>query len=441
MRLRLSLLVACLTWAAQTHAEDLKEIYQLAVAHDPTLQAAYAALQANRQALPQAIAQMLPNLSASFSTTGTSESDSINPLTPNGKYNTKAYGLTLNQPIFHSEFWAQLEQSRHQGKEAMASYLSSTQDLIIRVAKQYFAILAALDDLEFTRGQRKAFSREYEQAKQRFEVGLIAITDVETAKAKYDIAVADEISAQNAVANEYEKLREITGQSVSHVMIFPSYKKLNLTPPMPNEQETWVNTAYKQNWQIIAAQENAKKFKAAIGARVAGHFPTVDVQGNLQRSKSAPPFEDTAYAKSATLNVSIPLFASGAVIFRTQEAQARYDESLKQLEFQQRAAASQTRQAFRGVLTAISSVKALSQAVNSGESSLEAIKAAYDVGTRTIVDVLDAESNLLRAQRDHAKARYNYLLEGLLLKQAAGILTPQDLYEVNALISHAKNQE
>jgi outer membrane protein len=428
--------LVCFSAALNLHAEDLKQVYDIAVVSDPTVQAAYAAMQANKQQLPEAIAAMVPNLSANYSASAVKAGTvTASPLVFAGGYNSKEYTLTLAQPIYHPEQWAQVEQSRHVAKGAIATYYSASQELILRVAKQYFAILGAIDDLDFAKGQRKAFSREYEQAKQRFDVGLIAITDVETSKAKYDNAVAEEISAQNAVANQYEKLREITGVPILQVSLFPICNKISLVPPTPNEQETWVNTANIQNLDIIAAKETAQQFKAAIGAQAAGHFPKVDVQGNLQRNKQAPPFGDMTYNRSVTLNISVPIFSGGGTLFRTKEAQERYEESMKKLETTQRLTDSTTRQSFRGVLTAISSVEALAQAVISNQSALKATKAAYEVGTRTIVDVLNAESQLLNAQREHSKARYNYLLQGLQLKRAAGTLTASDLYAVNYLIT------
>lgn len=414
-------------------AEDLRQVYDLALAHDPTLQGAWASLQANQQALPEAIAQLAPQLSARYTTTGSASS-----LTSIGKRNATDYGLVLTQPLFHPEHWAQIEQARHIQKGAMATYLSATQKLIIRVASQYFSVLGAIDDLQFTQGQRIAFARELEQTQQRFAVGLIAITDVQDAKARHNSAIANEIAAQNAVFDEYEKLREITGQPLEALMRFETTKPLPLVPPSPNASEPWVHTSHLYNLDVMSAKENAAQYKAAIGTPIAGHFPKFDLQGNFERAKNPPPFAEALhYTRSLSLNVSLPLFQGGQLLFRTKEAKARYQEALSQLEASQRTADSNTRQAFRGVLTAISSVEALEQVVLSNKTALEATKAAYQVGTRTMVDVLDAESNVLSAQRDLAKARYRYILEGLNLKQAAGTLTTFDLFSVNQLI-HGK---
>ncbi len=425
-----------LCWTTPLAAENLTQVYRLAVQNDPTLQQAYAVMQANDQALPLAISQMVPNISASYQTTGTQSSQAIqNPFVENGGFNSQSYGITLTQPIYHPEHWSQLERSIHIVKGAEATYLSSAQTLIVEVAGQYFKILGSIDDLDYAKGQVKAFSREYEQAKQRFDVGLIAITDVETAKARYDNAVATEISANNEVANQYEHLREIVGRPIKEVAIFPISKSLPLLPPTPNQQEKWVETSHLYNLNVIAAKENATQLKAAIGTQAAGHFPKVDVQGNLQRQKTPAPFSDLVYSKSVSLNVSVPIFSGGSVVFRTREAAARYDEAMQILEEARRDADGNTREAFRGVLTAISRVQALAQAVVSSESSLKATKAAYEVGTRTIVDVLNAETQLLNAQREHSKARYDYLMQGLILKQQAGTLVSDDLYAVCALIT------
>lgn len=432
------LLFIAFCWTSATQAADLREVYLIAIENDPTIQAAFAALKANEQAVPQALAQMVPNISANYTTTGTDDNVAIF-----GDYNTKNYGITLTQPLFHPEHWAQFEQARHVLKGAKATYLSATQELIIRVASQYFAILGAIDDLSFTQSQRKAFARELEQSQQRFEVGLIAITAVQEAKARHDNAVANEIAAQNAVYDQYEKLREITGRPLPEgVTLFPITHPLSLIPPSPADAESWVASAHRYNLNVTAAKERAEQQKALIGFHASGHFPKFDFQANVQSNKGPPPFpfDVLAVQKSITLNVAFPLFAGGGTVFRTQEAAARYEEAMKLWEVAQRSADSATRQAYRGVLTAISGVEALAQAVVSNRSALDATQAAYDVGTRTMVDVLNAQSNLLAAEREHSKARYKYLLEGLKLKQASGILNMDDLCAVNALMVSKERQ-
>ncbi|HET9843237.1 MAG TPA: TolC family outer membrane protein, partial [Gammaproteobacteria bacterium] len=353
-----------------------------------------------------------------------------------GDYNTKNYGLNLTQPIYRPEHWSTLEQSRHTERQGLALYLAASQDLILRVSEQYFAILGAQDDLHFARAQRKAFAQQLEQTKQRFDVGLIAITDVHEAQARHDSAVAAEIAAENNLSDQFELLREIIGLPLVDIAELKVTDDVLLILPEPNNLEMWVETAQSHNLDIEAAREGALRAKGEVANRVTGHFPKVDVNASLARNKSAPPFDDLFTQKTINLTLAIPIFEGGGVTYRVREAESRFDEAIQRLDIQRRAVYSLTRQKFRGVLTQISQVRSLAQAVVSNESALRATKAAYEVGTRTVVDVLDAESNLLGAQRDYAKARYEYVLEGLRLKRAAGTLKAQDLYEVNLLLGH-----
>ncbi len=420
------LLLACFKTQA---ALDLKESYLLALQYDPQLAAQAKALKASEQSLPIAIARMLPALAGSYTTNSNDSS-----ITALGKHNTRSYGLNLIQPIYHPEHWSQTSQAYHIEKQAYAVYLGSIQDLVIRVSERYFAILGAQDDLKFAKGRRKAFARQLEQTQQRFDVGLIAITDVHEAKARHDNAVAQEISATNAVADEYERLREIIKIPVDDIEMFLRTQPLHLVPPNPKDQEAWVKTAHTQNLDVVAANENTLQLKSIIRSQAAGHFPTVDATMSAQRTKGLIPLETLTSNFSVGLNINVPIFQGGGVIFKTREARARYEEGMMRLEGTQRTADSITRQSFRGVMTRISEVKALNEAVKSNQSALTATKAAYEVGTRTIVDVLDAESDLLLAVRDHSVSRYNYLLEGLRLKRGAGTLTQDDLFAVNDII-------
>lgn len=414
------------------HADDLAQIYSLAQDNDPTLQAAYADFVANKQALPEAVASMVPHLSATYRTTGYNSNVSLRGF----DFNTRSYGFNLNLPLYRAELWAQLEQARHTVKAATANYMNANQSLIFRVAQQYFIILAATDDLNFNKAQRVTFARNYEQNKERQEVGLISITDVEDAKARYDRAVADEIISNNTLQNEYEILREMVGCPIEEVVPLPQTHTLHLIPPTPAAPEEWVCMAQDLSFDIQVAKETAEQYKAAIGTQTAGHLPSVDLLGQIQRQKGIPPFPFSAftYEKNLTLTINVPIFSGGGVLYKTREAMARYDQAMKKLDIQQRNTNSNVRQAYRSVLAAINSVTALAQVVVSNQGVVDATNASYEIGTRTMVDVLDAETRLLGAKRDHSKARYNYIMEGLRLKQATGILTPDDIIAVNDML-------
>jgi outer membrane protein len=424
--------LACilLTCSLNANSHTLLDIYKLALEYDPTIKAQENQMLANKQSVPQSIAAILPTISGSYQTTGTNTETFLG-----GHYNTQNYSLNLSQAIYRPDLWAQIEQSLHISRQALASYLSATQALIIRVSERYFAVLSAQDNLAFAKGQKKAFSRELEQTSQRFEVGLIPITDVHEAQARLDGAIAREVRALNGVSDEYEKLGEITGVPINEVTSFPNNKYLPLLPPAPNNQAAWVSSANAHNLDVITAKENSLQLKAAKAIQMAGHMPKVDVTAQTGRAISSPPFDSTNFSKSASLNLSVPIFNSGGVHYRVVESSYRHREGLDLLEKQRRSAVSLTRQAYRGVLTRISEVEALKQTVVSNSSALKATQAAYEVGTRTIVDVLDAQTNLLNAERELANSRYNYMLEGLKLKQAAGILKQDDLFEVDNIIN------
>ncbi len=423
-------LLSC--FSAPIQAEDLLTVYQLALRNDPTYLASEAEMRATNEVVPQAFSRLLPNLSATLSTTGND-----NELyAPQQRFNTHSYTVNLTQPIFHVDYFSQLKQSTYQKQVGIMTYALKKQQLILRVSQIYFDLLASLDDLQFAKSQHTAFSRELEQAQQRFDVGLVAVTEVHEAKAKRDRALASEVSAKNAVANNKEKLIEIIG--VDFPGLSPLQKEVNLHKPIPEDQTLWIDAALKHNIQLQIAQTNSTIARYTIFNARSGHMPTVDIQASTGKSKIAPSFipdnKEVYNSSQITLNLTVPLFEGGAVISRTREASARFDQANREVDFQIRTRTSETLQAFRSINSSISEVRALSQAVISNESALNATRAAYEVGTRTVLDVLAAETDLLSARRDYAQARYKYVLEGLNLKFEAGSLGEEDMIEVNQLL-------
>ena len=426
------LFFTCATNAA--YAVDLMEIYGHALDSDPQYRQVAATKRAVMEQRPQALAQLLPSLSFSANAfTNEQEIDSIfNPIDQQGKvtFGSHGYSLDLTQPLFRGDRIIRYLQAGNQIKQAGAELIAAEQDLILRTTTAYFEVLAAYDNLGFAEAEKKSLSRQLDQAKQRFDVGLTAITDVQEAQAGYDRAFAAEIEARNNVDNSTESLREITGAYFSGLATLG--ETMPLLSPQPEEIETWTGAALEQNLNVLAAQHAVDNARREIKRQQAGHLPTLDMVARHSLDETGGRFgsyESTTSSVGVQLNV--PIFQGGYVNSRVRETHERLNAELERLEQARRNAQRLTRQAYLGVISGISRVNALKQAVVSSETALQATEAGFEVGTRTAVDVVAAERATSQARRDYARARYDYLLDTLRLKQASGSLSAQDLSQVN----------
>lgn len=404
-------------------AHNLLEVYNIAVENDANLRAAESVRNTGLESSPKALASLFPTITGNYSISRTESG-----ITGLRDRNVDQMGLTLSQPIYQHDLWAGLKLANQQVKQAQATYAAAQQNLIIRVATQYFAVLNAQDTLKFATQQRIAFQRQLDQTKQRFDVGLIAITDVHEATARRDGAVADELGATNDLADEFEKLQEITKVRIDKISSVTD--KLPLAAPSPNKIEDWVAVAGKQNYALKAAYYAKQVARSEILRQNTGHMPQIQFQASLKRGGSTLSDGDFVN-KQAILQANMPIFAGGGTQAKVREATASYHRFQHLHDAQLRLTLSNTKQAFRGVLTQISQVDALKQAVRSNQSALNATEAAYEVGTRTIVDVLNSQTNLLNAERQHSQAKNKYIVEILRLKEAAGTLAPEDVKIVN----------
>lgn len=424
-------------------AVDLVEVYKLALDNDPEFAAAVSGNKAAQEFKPQARAGLLPNIALQASTAwndGRRKAQSrIGTVSGDRKFNTNSYGISLTQPVFRWDRWIQLEQADNRVKQANAELDAAAQDLIVRSAQRYFEVLAAEDNLEFRITTKEAFNSQYNQALQRFEVGLIAITDVEEAKAGFDLAVAEEIRARNALENAREALRELVGEY--YEQLAPLAGEVPLNPPDPNSPEQWVEKALAENRQVAAATFASKVAQEEISRRFSGHLPTLDlVAGRDYNAQSdSPRLTDLSvggpsrtYQDSIGLQLSLPIFSGGLTYSQTEQARYQYQQALDQLESARRGTYRQARQSFNGIIDSISGVAALRQAETSTRKALEATEAGFQVGTRTSVDVLNAQQRTFESQRDYKNAQYTYILGTLRLKQAAGTLSPDDLVPINS---------
>lgn len=414
-------------------AADLSDVYDMSLANDPQYKQAQSSFQATLETKPQARALLFPEVSLSANTASNDQDIDTANFGASGEvdFNSHGYSLDLKQPIFHYDRFLGLSQADSQIQQAQAELDFAHQDLIIRVSERYFNVLAAMDNLEFVRGEKRSLSRQLEQANQRFEVGLTAITDVQEAKAGYDRAVANEISAENLLDNTREALREVTGEYIE--ILSPLSEAMTLVEPTPNEIETWTEISREQNLQVIATKYSLETTRKEIEIQRAGHLPTVDLVANHGFNSTGGRFGGTDVDFTAIgLELNMPIFEGGAVNSRVRESEHRYNEAMQRLEQQYRAAQRETREAYLGVISGISQVNALKQALISTETALQATQAGFEVGTRTAVDVVASERATLEAKRDYARARYNYIGDSLQLKRAAGTLSPDDIDKINS---------
>ncbi|MEO7199949.1 MAG: TolC family outer membrane protein [Dokdonella sp.] len=458
IRLRsLSLAVAvAFAFAPLAHAEDLLSIYHEARNSDPQLAAAEATRNATSENVAQARALLLPQLGASYSyqrahTNNTGPqfvydeqgNQTLVNISSSGKNFGTSFGGSLNQSILDLGQWTNLKASKAQARAGDSTYDAAEQELLIRVADAYFAVLNSQDALTFSQSNERALNRQMEQAQQRFEVGLTAITDVNDAKAQHDTSVAKVIRAQNLFDDNREALRQLTGQEVGPLKKLR--KKLPLDKPQPEDPQAWVDVAVAQNPVLSSATFQLDVAAANVNTARAGHLPTLNGQilynkspnwGDRYSSAAGASVHTNSEQWNTTVGVSlnIPLFSGGATQSRVRQAIYNRDFAQDQLEAQRRLVERNTRSSYRAVIAGASEVEATEQAVISAQSSLDATQAGYDVGTRTIVDVLLSQQQLLQAQSSYSSARHAFVLNGLLLKQAAGIIEVKDLEAVNALL-------
>jgi outer membrane protein len=412
------------------NAADILEVYRDAASTNPQLYGAAADRRAIQEIKPQARALLLPSLSGSgvYSRSEGVRQDS-NQLGRSNRSSSdnRSFDVTLSQPLYNRESRYRIRQANVVVDQADADFVTIQQNLILTVVERYFDVLAAIDNLTFRTADKGAIGRQLEQARRRFEVGLVTITDVLEAQARFDLAVADEIDARNQVASSREALREITGE------YYDLFQRLDDNAPIepvdPTDPDAWVAIALENNPEVVSSRLNVASAQENIEIQKSGHYPTVDLQGRYFDSNTGSIDSD---GSEILLQLNVPFYQGGAVNSRTREAAFQFESAKELLEEVQRDTILQTRDAYRGLETARSRIQALGQARVSNESSLEATQAGFDVGTRTIVDVLNAERNLLEAIRDLSISRYDYIVNRLRLLRAAGKISSQDIRAINA---------
>ncbi len=458
-----SLAVAvCLTLPVQGWSDTLSDIFQQALQNDPQLRAANAAYMAGRESAAIGRAGLLPQvgLTADYSEAESDDDNSNFVAFLGGNTSTKGntetdtatFALSVRQPIFDMPAWYDYQQGKTVSEQARLQYQADQQALITRVTDAYFAVLNASENLTSAIAEEQAISRQLEQTRQRYEVGLLPITDVHEAQAVFDNAKVNTLILRGALQVAFESLEVLTGQQPGELAGLKS--EFPATPP-DSDREQWVQLALENNLQLKLSQAGRDAASQNATARKYEHLPKVSASlgyqdldqdssfsgssgfgsnlGNLSNTPSSVAAETSTVA----LHLDAPIFTGGLVSSQRRQAQQQYIQADETANYTLRNTTNQARTAHLNVVTNAATVAARKQAITSAESALEATRAGYEVGTRNIVDLLFAERNLHQAERDYANARYQYIASSLTLKQVAGQLSPEDVHQLNAWLDTA----
>jgi outer membrane protein len=453
-----ALCIASLSVTSTALADSLTEIYDLAVNNDPQLRAAHAAFMAGQESANIGRAGLLPQLgaSASYSEEDT-DRDSTSFIGGSAKIvqrgdneiDQTVYAISLTQPLFDVPAWYDYKQGKTASEQARYQYSADQQELILRVSTAYFDVLRASENLTSAIAEQEAIGRQLEQTRQRYEVGLLPITDVHEAQAAFDDAAVNTLVLRGVLKVAFEGLEVLTGQP--HHELAGLMADFPVTDPEPAGRDEWVTFALENNLQLRVtelardgAQTNAQARKYEHLPKVTGSYSYQDLDQDSKFKGQSTDFESgllegvsnpsslNSDGHTVAISLNMPIFTGGLTSAQRRQAYQRYIQADEQLNAARRNITQQTRSAHLKVITNAARVKARQQAIISARSALEATRAGYDVGTRNIVDVLLAERTLHAAQRNYANARYDYIASSLELKQLAGQLKPDDLYQLNA---------
>ena len=429
-------LIAVLS-SSMSRANDLIEVFESALISDPQLLAEAASQRAVSELDSQATARFLPQISISANNGKVRRRSSAMTFGGNNEYNSHGYILSLTQPIYRLDSIIKSTQAQIAIEASQANYMIAEQDFLIRVAEQYFNFLARQDEVGFSAAKKEANTKQLEQVQLRFDLGLATITDLSESQAGLDLASADLMLAINALGNSKEHLRETSGLYWDRLA--PLQNEIPLVKPEPEDIEEWVKAALVKNPSLRVARKLKEDAEQVISLERSGHLPSLDIVGEKSyTSQSDSNFGGSTkvHQDALSLRFNLPLFEGGNVLSKTREARHRMDQAMQNEEKQRRLVIRKSREAYNGVVSGISRVKALRQALISGKQALVSTEAGYEVGTRTTVDVLNVRRDFFKAKIDYSSSLYDYILSSLRLKQSAGSLSRNDLVLVNRWLEH-----
>ncbi|MFN2287096.1 MAG: TolC family outer membrane protein [Chromatocurvus sp.] len=457
-RAAISLLLALAFCAQAARADSLRDIYEMALENDAQLRSEQAQYRATLETEKTARSALLPQVTGSYDYTDNErisdqENVSVDPatgqigVTPTStRLETEQYGYTfsLQQAIFDLPAWFTFQSGKEITRQAEATFAANQQNLILRVVEAYLEVLRTQDNLEATRAQERAFERQLEQTQQRFDVGLIAITDVHEAEAAYDLAQVNRIVDENNVNVALERLSVLTGRRHSNLDILD--EDFDIRKPEPLDRSAWVEFALTNNFNLKAARYAEEAARQSAKASRMAHAPTLrgsanysdlETEGLLERTPRTP-FDASPDSQTENttfgLSLEVPLFSGGRVSAERRRAAQEFIGAREDRINLSRNTVTNARSLHMTVLSDVARVAARRQSIVSSQSALDATQAGYEVGTRNIVDVLNAQNTLFAAQRDYANSRYDYVLNMLRLKEQAGLLSPEDIYALDSAL-------
>lgn len=416
------------------HAAGLLEVYQDAVKQDAELAVERARLEVSRAQTRQATSSLLPQITTSGTFANIDTEDAPK------KTNNTNFTLSAQQMLINSEAWYGRSAAKAAFHAAEANYSDAEQNLLLRVSETYFNVLRAEDNLRSSEAEEQAIKRQLDQAQEQYDVGLISITNVLEARAAYDGARAARIGTEAALMISYEDLEQITG--TRYEQIDTLNKKLPITVPVPNNRQAWVDQALASSLILQAARAGLEASEESLKSKRSKHLPTVGLFAEYSKDSDLrnPATGKAGYDQTMLgIRANLEIYGGGLSSATIREGSAMLDEARSNEELAERQILQQTRSLFTQVSTDVLVVQARELAIKSSESALEATRTGYEVGTRNIVDVLNAERALWGARRDYDAARYNYVVNQLRLKRVAGSLVEKDLQELNRWLVQAKN--
>ena len=446
--------------ATAAQADPLVDIYELALENDAQLKTQIAQYNADIELEKLALAPLLPQARAGYSFSD-AENDSTRPnvifnddplnpgfeqidVTSVTETETDGYDVSLSQTLFDLSAWFGWRAGKAQTQQAAANLSAAQQDLIVRVVQAYFGVLRAQDNLRASQAQERAFERQLEQTRQRFEVGLIAITDVYEAEAARDLAQVNRIVDENNVAVAKENLSVLTGQTPGALFVLG--EEFDPRPPEPADRAAWVDFAMSNNYRLAAAQFAEEAARQNATSSRMGHAPTVTASYRYQDTETTgairqnpesdfnfPPNSEQT-SESWQIRFDLPLSTGGAISASRRRAAEQFNAARESRINLSRNTVTQARSLHMTVMSDVSRVKAQKQSIISSQSALDATQAGYEVGTRNIVDVLNAQNTLFRSQRDYANSRYDFIINSLRLKEVAGTLSPEDIARLEGFL-------